>query len=193
MLRVFGVIGLLAALDRDAELVCRLDGRVDQVANDPVTVGRDADFLATANQLANHAYAGESLSGARRALHWQNATRQMRTEPHRGFDSRFPGAMQRFAADPRAFAEKKIARRLTRPVAAHAMIRNIVADPHQRLGHDLTANIAMGEHGFRLTPAVSWRFLMSMVSSLKEIASTFPSFSFHRYLPLWAGREFNLQ
>jgi hypothetical protein len=67
-----------------------------------MTVGRDADFLAAAHQLTNHARAGEGFSGARRTLDWQNAAPQMRAEPHRGFDSRFSGAMQRFAADPRA-------------------------------------------------------------------------------------------
>ena len=137
VLRVFDLIGLLAALQVDSQFVGRLDRRIDQVANDLMAVGRDADFLAAAHQLANHLRAGEGLARTGRSLDRENAARQMAAEPNGGFNRRLSRAVQRLIADPRAFSEQEIARRLIRPIAAHAVVGDIVADPHQRLGHDL--------------------------------------------------------
>ena len=150
MLRVFDLIGLLAALQVDTQFVRRLDGRIDQVANDLMAVGRDADFLAAAHQLANHLRASEGLARAGRSLDRENAARQMAAEPNSGFNRRLSRAVQRLIADPRAFSEQEIARRLIRPIPAHAVVGDIVADPHQRLGHYLAADIAVGERGLRM-------------------------------------------
>ncbi len=73
------------------------------------------------------------------------------------------------SADARALSQQQIARRLIRPVAAQAVVGDILADPHQRVGHhlrrrhSLCANTASGWR-----PAVSWRFLMSTVLSVER-------------------------
>jgi hypothetical protein len=74
----------------------------------------------------------------------------MLAESNGRFDGRLSRAMQRLTADARAFSEQEIARCLVGSIAGHPMIDDIVADPRQRVGHHLAADIAMGEHGLRM-------------------------------------------
>jgi hypothetical protein len=68
MLRLFHLLGFLAAMQLGATLIRRLYGRVDQVANNLMAVCCNPDSLPPAHQLANHARAGKGLPGARRPL-----------------------------------------------------------------------------------------------------------------------------
>src|SRR6185437_9580934 len=105
VLRVSDLIGLLAALQVNSQFVGRLDCRIDQVANDLMAVGRDADFLAAAHQLANHLCASKGLASTRRSLDRENATRKMAAESNGSFNRRLSRAVQWLIADPRAFSE----------------------------------------------------------------------------------------
>jgi hypothetical protein len=62
VLRSFDFVSLLAALQLNPQFVGRLDGRVDQVTNDLVAVGGDADRLTAPHQFTDHTRAGEGLA-----------------------------------------------------------------------------------------------------------------------------------
>ena len=72
-LRVFHFVGLLAAMQVEALLPRRLDGFIDQIADDLVTVRRDADGSAVAHEFADHLRARVCLAGAGRSLNRQYA------------------------------------------------------------------------------------------------------------------------
>ena len=130
MLRVSCFIGLLAALQGNAQFVRSLDGCINQVTDHLVAVGGDSDLLAAAHQLANHPRAGEGFARARRALNRQNATGKMRAEPNCGVNGRLVHTMQQLASDARPRPAQEIARRLIRPVTSDAMIGDMFADPY---------------------------------------------------------------
>ena len=149
MLRVLGPIGFLAALQFDLPLVSRLDRLIDQIANDLMTTGRNADSLAAPHHFADHARAGESLPRTRRTLDGQDANGQMRAEPNGRFDGRLTWPMQRLPADAGIVSNQQIARRLIRSVPTQTAAGDILTDPHKSVllfwaAHDLVREDRFG-------------------------------------------------
>ena len=79
MLWILHLSCLVAALQINSEFIRSFNGRIDQITDDLVTVGRDADFLAPAHQFANHARAGKGFARSWRTLDRQDSGSQMFT------------------------------------------------------------------------------------------------------------------
>ena len=118
VLWVFDLIGLLTALEVDLHLSAVEDRRIDQVADDLVTVGRDSDYLAAAHQLANHLRASEGLARTGRSLGSGERRPPGGRRAARGFNRRLYRAVQRLIADPRLRAGDRAP-----PDMAHRRVR----------------------------------------------------------------------
>ena len=66
MLGLLHLSSFVATLQIQVHLICCFNGRIDQIADDLMTVCRDANSLALAHQLTNHAPAREGLACAGR-------------------------------------------------------------------------------------------------------------------------------
>ena len=77
----FGLGNLLDAADIDAHFPGGFDHLVEQIANDLVTVGGDADRFPGAHERTDHARADMCLACARRPLNRKNAAIERRCDP----------------------------------------------------------------------------------------------------------------
>jgi len=77
VLRVFPFCCSVRALQCDLTLVRDLDRLIDQISNNFVTIGRDANRLVALHTLDDHVGANVGLAGAGRPLDRQNATLEM--------------------------------------------------------------------------------------------------------------------
>ncbi len=87
---------LLNTVDWQAFTGCRDNHFVEKVADDFVTVCRNADPLAVTREGADHASAGVCLSRSRRALDRKNALVQIESDPHSSCQRRLAIALKRF-------------------------------------------------------------------------------------------------
>src|SRR5580692_7261168 len=102
-LRVLHLRCLLTAMQVEALLLRCLYGRVDQIANNLVAVGRNADGLTAAHKLADHLRARIGLAGTGRPLDREDAPAQAAAEPDSRLHRGFARAVKRLSSRPRDF------------------------------------------------------------------------------------------
>ena len=115
--------------------VCFLGHRIEQIANDPMTHGSDANLLALAYELADHARAAKRFARPGRPLNGEDGFVEITHDPHR----KFYGALvfaghERRGHEPRRFGGEKCASSAVANVSSH----DAFADSEQRV-RDLLA------------------------------------------------------
>ena len=68
---------LVATLQLHVHLICRFDGGIDYIADDLMTVCRDANCLATAHEFTNHTRPREGLACAWGTLYGKNSVNEI--------------------------------------------------------------------------------------------------------------------
>jgi hypothetical protein len=146
MLRLFDLVGLVAALQVDTLYVGQFNSFIDQIANYLVTIRCYADGLPLPHKLTDHARAGVSLTCARRALDWEDAAIQMCAYPDSSLDGRLSHTMEGFNSDAWGRSEQEIARWLVRPFLVQTTLSHVLSEPHKRICHHLSAHVGVCEH-----------------------------------------------
>ena len=126
----------------------------EQVPDDLVTDRANPHFLSLAHQLADHACAGECLSGSRRPLNREDRTIEQCPDALRGGHSGFIGVDERISPilETRRSAQQKIPRRPVGPLGLNAIVTSPAAETEKNIRHDIIINLLwFDKNGLRMS------------------------------------------
>ena len=107
---------------------------VEKVADDFVTISRNADPLTVTGECADHASAGVCFPRSRWALDWKNAMVQIEGDPHSSRQRRLAIALERFIPKSRCDCQQKIAGGAMIPFAFDPIVGDVFSEPKITLG-----------------------------------------------------------
>ncbi len=110
------------------------------MANRLVAVCGDADCFAGVDKGADHSRADVGLARTRRPLNGKYAAIDRFRDASRGGEGRFFRFLDRLPSDPGRQPHEQVARCEIRPVGLHSLLRDMLAEPHQRSGQNTGAN-----------------------------------------------------
>ena len=117
-----------------------------QIANDLVAVCGDADCFAGVDKGADHPCADIGLARARRPLNGKYAAIDRRREAQGRVERRLSWLLKRLAANSRPRPHKQVAGGKVRPIALHSLVRDMLANAHERIRQDIGADDLVRKH-----------------------------------------------
>ena len=96
---------------------------------------------------ADHPGADIGLARARRPLNREYAAGDRRRDAQGRLERRLALLLERLSADPWRRSHEQVAGGEVRPVALHAMVRDVLAEPHERIRQDIGVDDRVRKHG----------------------------------------------
>jgi hypothetical protein len=128
---VFLVGELLDASDLNVPFVRSYRYLIKKVADDLVTVGRDADRLSFRRERADHPGARIGLARSGRSLHRKDAAIEVKGDADCRRQRRLTVQLQFLLSKPRSNGHQQVPGRTMFALAFHPVIRNVLTNPHQ--------------------------------------------------------------